>query len=364
MKPDNIITEIRTLDWSQQFLFVLGMMKLILVAAFFASFAVIEQANAETVSAESCNGKNLLEALERDDPAKHAAVMQEAAKIENADSIFWRVEKPNQPTSWLYGTMHMADPVIATIPDDVKKAILASDTVVIESVEALDQKSTAKAMAGLAHLTLLREGTLRDLVDDDFEDELEVAVTDRGIPMTLADRMQPWLIATTVALPVCEMKRKRLGEKVLDSALAEFAQENNKNVEGLESVAEQLTAIASLPVEYHVSALEETLSAGSLALDVIETMKGLYREGQIGAVLPLMKAVMPKSSMGEGMANFQEVLIDKRNKTMAERAMPLLENGSAFVAVGALHLPGETGLVNLLREAGYIVTSARTNTLN
>ena len=52
-------------------------------------------------------------------------------------------------------------------------------------------------------------------------------------------------------------------------------------------------------------------------------------------------------------AAFEKRMVEMRNYVMAERAEPLLESGSAFIAVGAMHLPGETGLVTLLRQAGY-----------
>ena len=203
----------KAITWSENLLIIVGLMKLVLLAFFFASFAVIQSPSANTQSADECSGKNLLTELERKDPDKYQAVLSEAKDTINADSIFWKIQKGGMEPSWLLGTMHLADPDIATLPEDAKKAILASDTLVIESVEALDQQAAAKAMAGLAHLTLLKQGTLRDLVADELEDELEIAVTRRGVPMQLADRMQPWLIATTVALPVCEIARKQKGEK-------------------------------------------------------------------------------------------------------------------------------------------------------
>jgi uncharacterized protein YbaP (TraB family) len=52
---------------------------------------------------------------------------------------------------------------------------------------------------------------------------------------------------------------------------------------------------------------------------------------------------------------FQRRLILDRNHRMAERMEPWLKQGGAFVAVGALHLPGEQGLISLLRQQGYSV---------
>lgn len=337
-------------------LYILAALKIMLVAAFFLGANMGFSTQAAAQDGASCKGNNLLEKLKTEDTAAYDRILAEASGIANANSIFWKVEKEGQKPSWLFGTMHMADPDISTLREDVKEAILSSDALVIESVEALDPVAAQKAMGGLAHLTLLTEGTLRDLVEDDLEDELEAAVTVRGIPMPLADRMQPWLIATTISLPVCEIQRKQSGEKVLDAALADFAKTSGKSVKGLETIAEQLNALASLPQAYHVSALEETLSSGDVAVDMIETLKQSYLSGNMGFVFPLMKEVMPKSGNGEGAIKLQEELIDKRNVLMAERSEAILKAGSTFIAVGALHLPGETGLVKLLRDDGYTVT--------
>ena len=58
-------------------------------------------------------------------------------------------------------------------------------------------------------------------------------------------------------------------------------------------------------------------------------------------------------------AEFEERVVTLRNHVMAERAGPILDRGNAFIAVGALHLPGEQGLVALLTQAGYTVSAVR-----
>jgi uncharacterized protein YbaP (TraB family) len=55
--------------------------------------------------------------------------------------------------------------------------------------------------------------------------------------------------------------------------------------------------------------------------------------------------------------SFKSLLLDTRNQRMAERAVPFIAEGNAIIAVGALHLPGETGLVQFLRDRGYKVTA-------
>jgi uncharacterized protein YbaP (TraB family) len=342
-----------------QFLLVLGFAKLSLLVVFFASFGLVEADPVFADTQDKCAGVNLLKQLEEDDPAAYAGVIKEADTLENAKSIFWKISKAGVKDSYLLGTMHMADPDISVLPEDASTALDGSETVIVEATDALDPKKAQEAMAKLSHLTLLQEGSLSDLVEDDLEDELKAAVEARGIPYALADRMQPWLIATTISLPICELQRKQDGSLVLDAVLAKRALDAEKPLIGLETAQEQLEAIAGLPVEFHVESLEETLASGDIANDMIFTLKELYKSGQIGYVFPLMKAVLPKSGNSSGAAQFQEALIEKRNVTMAERLASHLEKGNAFVAVGALHLPGETGLVTLLRGQGYTVETLR-----
>jgi uncharacterized protein YbaP (TraB family) len=67
----------------------------------------------------------------------------------------------------------------------------------------------------------------------------------------------------------------------------------------------------------------------------------------------------PDESDKEGYAAFEKRIITDRNHVMAERASTYLAKGGAFMAVGALHLPGEEGLVELLRKQGFTVTSVQ-----
>jgi len=145
---------------------------------------------------------------------------------------------------------------------------------------------------------------------------------------------------------------------VLDLLLAQRAKERGLPLHGLESMVDQLEAMASLPMEFHVRGLVETLKLGDGIEDVMETMLALYASGETGMVWPLFRAILPSGAAQDeaGFAAFQEAMVVSRNRTMAEEAAPHFDAGGAFVAVGALHLPGEDGLVELLRARGFAVT--------
>src|SRR5690606_1512641 len=157
-----------------------------------------------------------------------------------------------------------------------------------------------------------------------------------------------------VALPACELARKAAGALVLDARLASDAKAAGKAVGGLESAIEQLEAMASLPMEFHMHGLVDTLRLGAKVDDVIERMVQLYLNEEISAFWPFFRAALPEQAGDDsGFADFEERMITARNRTMADNAAAFLDEGAAFIAVGAMHLPGEDGVVALLRRAGY-----------
>ena len=105
--------------------------------------------------------------------------------------------------------------------------------------------------------------------------------------------MKPWMLSALVALPACEMARKAAGAPVLDVKLALDAKAAGKKLQGLETIADQLHAMASLPMEFHLKGLIETLKLGDRIDDVVETMIVLYVRGDTGTFLPLFRAVLP-----------------------------------------------------------------------
>ena len=332
--------------------------------ALFASFLMVLTqatfAHAQTAEAETCGGKNLIAGYRQNEPEKLAALRSEAEKTINGSSVFWRIEKDGLAPSYVLGTMHMADERIANLEGKRLQAFNASQTVIVENIEALDPAQASAALLQHKDMTLYTDGTtLLDRLDEESKMALKSAVEERGMPFAVVQIMRPWLVATSVALPACELAAKQSGKPVLDALIASTAKEQGKTLIGLESIGEQFSAMANLPEEFHLEALRETLKMGDLAEDMIKTMKDLYLEGDISMIQPLTKMVSPKTGNSKDYEAFQDSLITKRNGVMAERSLPYLEKGGVFVAVGALHLPGESGLLNAYSKAGYKITAIR-----
>ncbi|WFP63896.1 TraB/GumN family protein [Mesorhizobium sp. WSM4904] len=327
---------------------------------FFLSFLVVlllaGRAHAE---APACAGTDLLAGLAKSDPAAFEKIEAEAAAVPNGKSLLWKLEKPGETPSYLFGTMHMTDARVATLPAAARKAYDGAGTIIIETTDALDKAKMMAAMAAEPGLMMFTDNTtLSSLLSPEDAAVLNKGLDARGIPPLTVAKMKPWILSAMVALPACEVARQAAGAPVLDVKLASDAKASGKDVEGLETAADQLRAMASLPLSYHMKGLVETLKLGDKVNDVNETMIVLYQRGEVGMFWPLFRAVLPDAGNDQAdYAAFEQTMITSRNKVMVDHAMPILAKGNAFMAVGALHLPGPDGLVEDFRKAGYTVTA-------
>ena len=330
---------------------------LFFILFFTVAFLLAGKAHAEAV----CTGSDMLAELAKDNPTLLAKIEAEAKDTLNGQGLLWKLEKPGQKPSWLYGTMHVTDPRVTKLEPAAQTAFDSAHTLVIETTDVLDQNAMVASLMKQPELMMFTDATtLPSLLSPEDAKIVNSALEARGIPPASVTKMKPWMLSAMVALPACELTRKAGGAPVLDILLAEQAKAAGKEVKGLETAADQLSAMASLPIEFHIKGLVSTLKLGDRMDDVIETMVVLYERGDTGMFWPLFRNALPGAAGDDdsGYAAFEEAMVTTRNKTMVERADPLLGQGDAFMAVGALHLPGPDGLVELFRKAGYTVTVA------
>jgi uncharacterized protein len=310
----------------------------------------------------ACNGVSLVKQLAESNPQKLAEVRARASGTRNGSGLLWKIEKSGIAPSYLFGTMHVTDPKVTRMPDAAQAAFDGAGTVVIETIEILDPAIAQAVLVSRPELTMFTDGTtLTSLLDEEETKLIEAELSRRDIPLALVSQMKPWMISGLVALPACEMARKARGVEFLDIKIAKTARTQGKELLGLESIGEQMAAMADLPIEFHIRGLIETIKLADLMPDIMATMTDLYLKGEIAQIMPLILAAGPQGAEQDidGYAQFEERIVRMRNHVMAERAAPILDAGNAFIAVGALHLPGEEGVVALLQDAGYTVTQVR-----
>jgi uncharacterized protein YbaP (TraB family) len=341
-------------------LWALALANLLFVAAVAATLVMLSGQVEAADSGPACSGANMLAEIKSSQPDAYAKIDADAAATKNGAGLLWKIEKAGLEPSFLFGTMHMTDPRVVNLTPEAQTAFDAAQVVVIETTDVLDQaKLSASLMASPDLMMFTDQTTLTSLLAEEDKAVVEKGLTERGIPLASVIKMKPWMLAAMVSLPACEMARKAAGEPMLDIKLARQAQAAGKELGGLETAKSQLEAMASLPIEFHIEGLVDTLKLGTKADDISETMIVMYQSGDTGKFIPFMRAAVPAEKTGDaGYAAFEEKMINARNGTMAANAEPYLAKGKAFIAVGALHLPGDEGVIEKLRRAGYTISRA------
>ncbi len=327
-----------------------------IVAAVMAGVAALAP-HAAAAAEPTCGGASIVDQLHQD-AEKYAAYRREADKIVNSGAILWKITgQGGAEPSWLFGTIHISDPRVTDLPPAAAKAIDGARVVALELKEAADPDKITAEMASVAHLMLLPDGeNLTGMLDDGSEEAaVEKALAGLGVPLAALDRMRPWVVATMLSIPACEQARAAATGGALDTVIGKRALAANIELVGLETVADQLGAFNAIPLDLQKTYLVDTARVADRIEDVFETMIQLYIARDVAAIMPLMAVIMDKPDYGSELKGFNEAMIETRNRRMAKAAAPLIDDGAAFIAVGALHLPGKDGLVALLRQAGYRV---------
>jgi uncharacterized protein YbaP (TraB family) len=329
-----------------------------LLAAWFVLLALPFAVPRVVFAQSACAGHDMLEEMRVADPPTFQRITQAAAATENSNAILWKIEQQDKPASYLFGTMHVTDERINVLPSAVKTALANSRRVALE-IDDFSQERMSEAMSAAGKLMLLPAATRLDALLSDEEFAKVTSLFRRtGLPSELAIRLRPWVAVMLLSLSDCEKGRVANGVLPLDARLAQFAEARGVGVFGLETVERQFQALAAVPEDDQLAILKATLKLYDRIDDLMETTIQLYLKRQIGAIWPLQLALAERLGHSPQIfESFAQNLIVARNIKMRDRALGHLAGGGIFIAVGALHLPGKQGLVELIREAGYSVTS-------
>jgi uncharacterized protein YbaP (TraB family) len=166
-----------------------------------------------------------------------------------------------------------------------------------------------------------------------------------------------WFVAASIGLPKCEVEGERLGLTEVDQMIAQIGRDHGLPVVGLETIEEQTKTLASVPDALAAELLVASAKAPNLNDDGYATLLSLYLQKRPSAAIAVLDAVPGLTKeQRDAEVEFTRLLLVGRNEIMMARAAPLLDKGGAFIAVGAFHLTGKNGLIELARAAGYRVT--------
>jgi uncharacterized protein YbaP (TraB family) len=258
--------------------------------------------------------------------------------------LLWKIDGKGVEPSYLFGTMHSEDPQVVRLPVPVQQAFDRSRGVTLEVV--LDPESLLAMTSGF----MLDGGvTLAARVDAPLYRRAVDAMAAYGIPEVVVSRMKPWAVAVTLMTPTTNTGM------VLDLLLYQQAVTGGKPVDGLETPLEQLSVFDDLSAPDQVALLQDTLDNLPDMERMLDDVKDAYLQRDLKRLAAASDASM-RDSDPQLVERFSAKLITERNHRMAERMQSRLSKGRQFIAVGALHLPGDEGLLRLLDQQGYRLT--------
>lgn len=277
--------------------------------------------------------------------------------------VYWRISK-GDASSILYGTVHVGDDRIS-IPPSLTDAIAASRALYLE-VDDEQMMDLSVLLSRLDVIFQIDGPDLRPMFTPQEWDLLLEQLSILEIPEIMANRMKPWALGASLFMDKCLLQDWGTAEPGVDDQLESTAKKQGVPVRGLETVDDLLDLMADRDFDADVAgvktllsiALEDGFSDASAAMDPDWTTD-LYLAEETMAIWVLMeqegrKAI--KHPIVESLLDgFNDLLLVRRNKMWLDKLVPVLEEGAVVVAVGALHLPGEDGLLYLLSQRGFEV---------
>ncbi len=315
-----------------------------------------------SIASANCAGQNLYPSL----PASERQALEaKAAKVPFSEGLLWRAEKDGV-VSHLIGTFHVHLPEHAAMVARLEELTPKPEKVFLELTEE-DQLGFQRHLTENPDRYLIQSGpSLIDRLGPELWDRVVVQLEERGMPPFLAARYQPWFLGMTLMLPPCAFDVVKSGKKGLDQHIATMAQSNNLPTASLDSIDGLLTMLASDPLEEQMEDLRWSLSLNTdlAAPDLMGTVIDMYLKETIQLIWEFNTSETYKNAAGDEnksrlatlLKQAEDELIIARNTTWARVLSSELAQTPALVAVGALHLPGNHGVLNQLQNAGFTLT--------
>ncbi len=270
-----------------------------------------------------------------------------AQQKNTANALLWKVtgnglKKP----SYIFGTYHFLSSGFVDTLQAVKNAYAASDAVVGEL------KIDSSIQAPMMEASMLKGSTLqKELPDTLYTIASKWFKEEARFDIAQLNQFSPFAVMS-FAMAITQQKYfpNQAGEVQLDTYFQQAAKKDGKKVLGLETKQMQIKAIfGQMTLQRQVTLLSELFKEKDGLKQMIGIMNTAYTTENLGELQQLMYG---SSYRPEEM----KALLDDRNNYWMQQLPRLMDEQSLFVAVGALHLVGKSGLVNQLKNIGYTVT--------
>ena len=250
--------------------------------------------------------------------------------------------------TYIGGTLHILSEDDYPLPPEYSQAFEQSDTLVFETdLEELESPEFSKAM--MASLTYNNGRTLADDLSPETFEKLSTHLQSRGLSISRFISFKPSLMSITLSM--IELQMMGLTEEGVDKYLFNQAQAANKPIKWLETPQQQLSFIAHMGNGNEDEFIQYTLDDIKTLHDALPALKESWKTGDLAGLY--------NESLSDFAVQYPDVfdaLLTTRNQNWMDFLINSLSTSETeFILVGALHLPGDTGILHLLEQQGYSV---------
>ena len=256
-------------------------------------------------------------------------------------ALLWSIMEGERQAGYLLGTIHSEDPRVLDFPEDFLEKLSSNDVFAMEMVPDLP------TLSRLTEYMQYEDGTsLQGQVGPERFEKITRVLAHYQMPDEWVVKMKVWATVMTLSVPPPETGF------FMDFSLSLRAAGSGLRVVGLETLEEQLSFLENMPMEQQLALLDQALLEYDRVQEVHDLMVDNYLSGDLQALAKEADAQLDQLD-SNARDYFVSEGIDARNLRMLRAMLPLLDQNRVFIAVGALHLPGESGLLTLLRKQGY-----------
>ncbi len=265
-----------------------------------------------------------------------------AQKLEN--STLWKISGNGlENPSYLFGTIHIT--CDASIDEDVQKALDETSQIVLE-FDMDDPTMQTKMMGGM----YMKDGkTIKDFVsEEDYIIIDSLFIKNMGMSVKMMQNVKPFFLTAMLYPKIIDCPMQSF-----EMELIKVAKNQEEEINGLETIEEQLQLFDDIPYEDQIADLLR-MAKDNLEYDKTTFAKILeiYKEENITDMLDMMNDVNSVT-----VSKHQDKLLANRNKNWISKIIEYSKKRPTFYGVGAGHLAGENGVIMLLKKEGYSVTA-------
>lgn len=302
-----------------------------------------------------CEGKDMIAALP---PAERTMLEERAASTAHSTGLLWRATRGQTEIIW-FGTYHFPHEATEAHLTALMPHIKAADAVYLE-VSNDDQARLEAQIASDPSIMFITTGpTLPDLLGEADWATYKAAMEKRAIPGFMAAKFKPVWAAIMLGIGPCEARAGALKAKGIDARIGEAAAANGMPSRSLEDFRLLLTMLDGFPQEDQIDMIRLFLAWSGNADDMAYTLRQRYLAQQTGLIWAFSRKISLDyggETAQEDFALMEEQLLTNRNTGWVDLLLREGDGKKVFAAVGAAHLPGDAGVLNLLAGEGFTIT--------